>query len=113
MKKWIFLAITVLTYQKWDSINHFVNPPPNYAAAHNGEVILYSTAWCSYCTKARKLLDKNGIAYFEYDIEKSAEGKIQYDTLGGDGVPLLLINHRLVQGFNSARIVELASNANF
>lgn len=112
MKKWIFLALTIFTYQKWDSISYFISPPPDYAAAHNGEVILYSAVWCSYCTKARKLLDKKGIAFFEYDIEKSTEGRMQYNELGGDGIPLLLINHKLVQGFDSSRIIELASADN-
>ena len=111
MKKWILFGLVVLTYQKWDQINYFISPPPDYAAAHNGEVILYSTDWCGYCSKARKLLDKNDIAYFEYDIEKSIEGKKQYDTLGGGGIPLLLINQNLVRGFSASRIIDLATTS--
>jgi hypothetical protein len=35
------------------------------------DVVLYSTAWCGYCRKAREFFAANGIRYVEYDIEKN------------------------------------------
>lgn len=107
MKKLILIALAILIFQKWDAIQHFINPP-DYAALQKGDVVLYATAWCGYCKKARELLAENNIPYFEYDIEKSDEGRDQYESLGGGGVPLLLIKGQLVKGFNSDRILSLA-----
>jgi glutaredoxin 3 len=33
------------------------------------EVELYTTRWCPYCTRARVLLQRKGVAYVEIDIE--------------------------------------------
>lgn len=107
MKKLILIALAVLIFQKWDAIQNLINPP-DYTALQKGDVVLYATAWCGYCKKARELLSENNIPYFEYDIEKSDEGKSQYETLGGGGVPLLLIKGQLVKGFNADRILSLA-----
>ena len=109
MKKIFIVVIVLLIFQKWDSISGVFNPPPDYAAAHNGSVILYATSWCGYCAKARKLLDDNNITYHEYDIEKSQEGREQYDKLGVKGIPVFLINGQIVKGYNPARILELVN----
>ena len=108
MKKIILLAIALIVFQKWDSIQLFLNPPPDYSRFQKEKVVLYATDWCGYCKKTRKLLADNGITYYEYDIEKSDEGKSQYKSLGGNGVPLLLIDGEIVQGFNAKKILSLA-----
>ncbi|WNO10230.1 glutaredoxin family protein [Teredinibacter sp. KSP-S5-2] len=110
-KKVLVIAAALLIFQYWGSINSLLNPPPDFAAAHNGKVILYSTAWCGYCAKARKLLKDNGIDYFEYDIEKSQEGKRQYKALGGSGIPVLLIKGEVIKGYNPNRILKLAKQS--
>jgi len=107
MKKLILIALAVLIFQKWDAIQNLIKPP-DYSALQKGDVVLYATSWCGYCKKARELLSNNGIPYVEYDIEKSGEGKAQYDSLGGGGVPLLLIKGQVVKGFNADRILSLA-----
>ncbi len=38
------------------------NPAP-------GTVTMYSTTWCGYCRRLRTLLDREGIAYTEVNIE--------------------------------------------
>lgn len=108
MKKWIFVLAIVAVYQSWGSVTNFFQPPIDYAAAHDGKVIMYGTSWCGYCAKTRKLLERNNIAYYEYDIEKSAEGNDQFDELGGKGVPLILIEGELVRGYNPSRILKLS-----
>jgi glutaredoxin len=107
MKKLILLALILVIFQKWEAINQFFNPPPDYAAIHNGKVILYATSWCGYCAKTRKLLRENKIDYYEYDIEKSVIGREQHASLGGRGIPVLLINGEVVKGYNPAKILKL------
>jgi mycoredoxin len=75
MSKWIVVVAALLIYQKWDAINRFVYPLPDYAAEHQGKVIIYGTTWCGYCAQARKLLNENAIAFYEYDIERPLHGR--------------------------------------
>lgn len=110
IKKVIFIVAALAIFQKWDDINRFINPPPDYASSHDAEVVLYATQWCGYCQKARELMTKHSIKYFEYDIEKSSEGRAQHDRLGGKGVPVLLIGGQVVNGYNASKILELAKN---
>ena len=111
MKKVIFVVVAILAYQYWGSIYNFILPPPDYAAAHGGRVIVYGTAWCNYCAKTRKLLNDNYIPYYEYNIERSTQGYEQHKRLGGVGVPLLLINGEVVKGYNPARILQLVNGS--
>ena len=65
-------------------------------------VVLFATAWCGYCKKARAYLASKGIAYREVDIETKG-GMAAYAQAGGrKGVPLLLANGRHVLGFSAA-----------
>ncbi|WP_049722178.1 glutaredoxin family protein [Gilvimarinus polysaccharolyticus] len=108
MKKIVLVVFVFFVFHKWDVINAALNPPPDYALEHGGQVILYATDWCGYCAKARKLMIENNIQYVEYDIEKSQKGREQYDSLGGRGIPVLLINGEVVKGYNPDRILKLA-----
>lgn len=110
MKKLILVATALFIFQKWGAIVNYIDPPPDYAVAHNGKVILYATSWCPYCAKTRKLLQDNNIDYFEYDIEKSEEGRAEYTKLGGNGVPVLLIKGQVINGFNPSKILALVTS---
>lgn len=109
------LLIGLFVYQKRDAIDTYLNPPPpsaveqraaEFADRHSEPVVLYATSWCGYCAKARALFEEQGIAYFEYDIEESAVGEEQYKALGGDGVPLMIVNNQVIQGFKKKRILK-------
>ncbi len=111
MYKWILGLTALWIFMERDTIKAYFDPPPNFAAAHQVPVVLYSTDWCGYCAKARQFLQENRIAYFEYDIEKSAEGQAQYRALGGRGVPVLQVNGHVVKGFNPERVRRLLTAA--
>lgn len=111
MKKYFLIIAAVTVVLNWSSITNFISPPPDYAAAHDGKVILYATSWCGYCKKTRELLNENNIEYHEYDVEKSPEGREQYDRLGVKGVPVLLINGEVVGGYDPSEILKLANGA--
>jgi len=77
------------------------NAPPIKPLVKKEAVILYSTSWCPYCKKARAYLKKNAIAFTEYDIEKSATAKRNYDAAGGQGVPFMVRGTSSIGGFSS------------
>lgn len=70
-------------------------------------VIMYSTAWCAYCKKARRFFKAKGIAFTEYDIEKSLTAKKAYDKLGGRGVPVILVGKSRMNGFSERGFMKL------
>jgi mycoredoxin len=111
MKKIFLFVIALLIFQSWPKIHNYFSPPPDYSAAHGGKVVLYATSWCGYCARARDLMNANGIEFVEYDIEKSEEGREQYNRLGGRGIPVLVIKGEVIFGFDESRILALGKKS--
>jgi glutaredoxin len=63
-------------------------------------VVMYATAWCPYCAKARAYFKRTGTSYTEHDIEKSADARAEFKRLGGRGVPLILVGDEKMAGFS-------------
>lgn len=76
----------------------------NNTKAQNKEVVMYATAWCPYCQKAREFFAANNIAYTEYDIEKDSRAYQHYQSLGGRGIPLIYIDEQRLSGFDETRL---------
>lgn len=72
------------------------------------KVVLYGTRWCGYCKKARELLDKEGIAFEDVDVEDSGESMRRYKTLGGNGYPLIFSGAKALSGFDAKKLLKLA-----
>ena len=101
LKKVLFVLVVVVVFQNWGKIERVLNPSgvvPEHTRA-SARVVLYATEWCGYCKQTRRFLDSKGIAYQEYDIEKSEEGRKAYEALGGRGIPLIDVNGTLIRGF--------------
>ncbi len=72
----------------------------NQLATYGHEkVVMYGTSWCPYCKKARAFFAKQGIDYVEIDVEKSAQGKRDYQRLDSSGYPLIYAGLNRFQGF--------------
>lgn len=99
----LFIGVFFLILH-WNDILWYLKPAPDFSQSDNS-VVLYATSWCGYCAKARKFLDRINVSYQEYDIETSDEGRKQYMALGGSGVPLLLINGRILRGYSADHIL--------
>lgn len=70
------------------------------SGGRNKRVVMYSTAWCGYCKKARRYFEKKSISYTEYDIEKNKRAKKQYNKMGATGVPVILVGRKRMNGFS-------------
>ncbi|HEX5094225.1 MAG TPA: glutaredoxin domain-containing protein [Burkholderiales bacterium] len=73
---------------------------PGAPAATAVPVVMYATSWCPYCAKARAYFRSKGIAYTEFDVEKSGTAHAEFKKLGGRGVPLILVGRERVSGFS-------------
>jgi glutaredoxin len=65
-------------------------------------VIMYMTAWCPYCVKARKYLHSLDINLIEYNIErdKSKREEMLSKSGGSTGVPLIDVEGTVIRGYN-------------
>jgi glutaredoxin 3 len=72
------------------------------------EVELYTTMFCPYCTRARLLLDRRGVAYTEIDIiEKPARRDEMIRRAGGrTSVPQIFINGEHIGGSDELAALE-------
>ncbi len=74
---------------------------PNHNGTFNKKIVMYGTAWCPYCKKARNYFKKKGLAFTEYDVEKLPSRMREFKKLGGTGYPLIMIgNKQKMHGFS-------------
>jgi glutaredoxin 3 len=64
------------------------------------EVELYTTMFCPYCTRARALLERKGVAYTDIDIlqEPVRRGEMIRRAGGRTTVPQIFINGEHIGG---------------
>ena len=96
------LNININSYESVTVNDFSTTSSSNSVAGKLQKVIMYSTQWCGYCKKAKKYFTQKGIPFVEYDIEKNAKAKREYDALGGRGVPVILVGKKRMNGFSIA-----------
>jgi glutaredoxin 3 len=80
----------------------------NTSVANSVKVEIYSTGLCPYCSRARRLLDKKGIPYTEYRIDKEPgmrEEMVQRSQR--TSVPQIFINDRHIGGFDDMAALDV------
>lgn len=75
------------------------------ANAH--QVVMYSSARCPYCAKARAYFSANDIEYQEKNIDDSKEYYAEFKAIGGKGVPVILSGKYRMNGFNANNFAKL------
>jgi len=73
------------------------------------EVIMYSTRFCPYCMRARRLLKHKGIEYKEISVGSNKELWAEMEQLSGrNTVPQIFINNVSVGGYDDiARLDQI------
>jgi glutaredoxin 3 len=68
---------------------------------------MYTTGWCPYCSRARKLLEKKGVAFEEFDVESQPEKRAEMQTRSGRRtVPQIFIGDQHVGGCDDLHALE-------
>lgn len=67
--------------------------------------IVYSTGFCPYCLLAKRLLDRNGIAYEERRMRRSERERLA-QLGGGLTYPQVMFGERVVNGWTELRRME-------
>ncbi len=72
------------------------------------EVVIYTTPLCSYCQRARRLLDRKGVRYAEIRVDGDPERWREMAVRSGrDTVPQLFVGERHVGGFDDMVDLDL------
>jgi glutaredoxin 3 len=62
-------------------------------------IVMYTTNWCPYCERARRLLKSKGASFEEIDVESAAEKRAEMLARSGRrSVPQIFIGERHVGG---------------
>lgn len=72
------------------------------------EVQIYTKSWCGYCTRAKALLNRKGVAFDEVDIEGDDARRDEMIERSGGGrtVPQIFIGGRHVGGCDDLHRLE-------
>lgn len=71
------------------------------------DVVIYGADWCKFCLKAKAYFDAKGIQYQNRDIDVDQSARDEYDALGGNGIPLILVGDGRMSGFSEAKFLKL------
>jgi glutaredoxin 3 len=64
-----------------------------------GSIVMYTTNWCPYCERARRLLKSKGLPFEEVDVESAPEKRAEMLSRSGRRtVPQIFIGDRHVGG---------------
>ncbi|ABM04896.1 glutaredoxin 3 [Psychromonas ingrahamii 37] len=69
-------------------------------------IVIYTTSWCPFCTRAKKLLDHKNVTYTEVDVSSSDARAKMVALTGGSTVPQLLINDKPEGGCDELYALE-------
>ncbi len=74
----------------------------------NRPVTIYTRGWCSYCSAAKALLAKKGVAFDEIDIEavSGARAEMIDRAMGRTSVPQIFIGETHVGGYDDISALE-------
>jgi glutaredoxin 3 len=72
-------------------------------------VVMYTTSWCPYCDRAKRLLARKGAAVHEINIEEVAGARDEMvERSGRMTVPQIFIGERHVGGCDDLHALEAA-----
>lgn len=71
-------------------------------------VIIYSTPTCHFCHMAKDFFNEKGIQYTEYDVMSDlVKRQEMVDKSGQLGVPVIMIDGKIIVGFDQAEVSNL------
>jgi glutaredoxin len=75
------------------------------------KVKVYGATWCGYCKRAKAYLQARGTPFEDIDVERSAQGKSEFRSLGGRGVPVILVGDQRMDGYRQETLEGMLKHA--
>ena len=68
---------------------------------------LFTLSWCGYCSRARALLDRNGVAYREICLDRDPRGRLDIRARSGrTTLPQLFVDGRHIGDCDELHALE-------
>ncbi len=84
------------------------SPEPATSRSGGHDVVVYTTSWCGWCKRTLAWLDAKGVDYENRDVETNADwAEEMRDLTGSGGVPVIVIDGEVIQGFDQAQMNEM------
>jgi glutaredoxin 3 len=73
------------------------------------QVTMYTTSWCPYCSRARSLLTRKGVAFDDIDVDEHPGKRTEMQARSGRrSVPQIFIGDHHVGGCDDLHALEAA-----
>lgn len=70
-------------------------------------VLMYSTAWCGFCSRAKRLLTDKGVAFVNIDLDAEPTRRVEMMQKSGQRtVPQIWINDEHIGGCDELYALE-------
>ncbi len=72
------------------------------------KVTIYSTPTCHFCNMEKDYFKANGVEFDAFDVSTDASKRAEMMEKSGQlGVPVILIDDKIIIGFNKPKLAEL------
>ncbi|SEL57453.1 Glutaredoxin [Roseateles sp. YR242] len=103
------LLITAIVLMVWFSSRHWLDTrhARTHDPAHVADIEIYTTSFCETCHAAKAYMNRNHIAYTEYDVESDIDRRREFYARGGQGTPLIFVHGQIMHGFDAGQFEQL------
>ena len=71
------------------------------------KVIIYGTAWCPWCLRAKSFLEQQGVPYEWKDADTQENAEEAFKKSKQTGIPVLDIDGTIIVGFDAERVKKV------
>ena len=70
-------------------------------------VTMYTSAYCTYCRRAKRLLERKQVDYEEVRLDEDAEKRKELvERLNWRTVPMIFVNEQFIGGYDNLSALE-------
>ncbi len=70
-------------------------------------VLVYYADWCGYCVKAKRHLDRAGVAYELKNVDNPHIKRELIEKTGQKGIPVIEVDGRVMKGYSASALDEM------
>lgn len=100
----LVMGYAIINLPRWLESPYTTGDYKQYFPNKDTKVLVYGTQSCPFCIKTRNFLIAKKIQFADFDIEKLEKAKQDFQKLGGESVPLIIIGNRRIVGFDQTQI---------
>lgn len=71
------------------------------------KVTVYGAPWCPWCMKAKEFLEEKKVEFEWKDVQYDENAKELMDKSGQSGIPVIVIDEKMIVGFQVEKVKEL------